>query len=127
MEPTIESMNVDEIKTEIDEITPETTKEELYRKIDFFIKQLNIAHELGRNNNLVLIEALEQAQTKYKNLEAKQSSWGNSFKKFIKRVFIAWGWYEASYDELKEIHFGKTRNHIQAEQSAAISKDAPVL
>lgn len=118
-------MNIIEIKDAIEGITPETSKEELIRKIDFFVRQLNLAYEVDRKNKIVLIEALEQAQTKYKKLEAEKAAF--SFKQFIKRVFIAWGWYEASYDELKEIHFGKTRNHIQAEQSAAISKDAPVL
>jgi hypothetical protein len=116
-QPTLESMNVDEIKGEIDSIKPDTTKEELYRKIDFFVKQLNMAHETGRRNSLLLLEALEQAQTKYKKYEVEKLSFKNRAKLSIKKVLIAWGWYEASYDELKELHFGKTRNQIQDEGS----------
>jgi hypothetical protein len=103
--PTIESLNVEEIKSEIDSITQETPKEVLIKKIDFFVKQLNLAYEVNRKNNLVLMEALEQAQSKYKKLEAEKAAF--NFKYFIKRVFISWGWYEASYEELKEIHEGR--------------------
>lgn len=96
-------MNVDEIKSEIDGISPDTSKEDLIKKIDFFIKQLNLAHDMNRNNNLVMIEALEVAQTRYKKAEAKKEP----LKMFIKKVLIGIGWYEASYDELKEIHEGR--------------------
>lgn len=99
-----ESINVEEIKSELDSVTPETTKEDLYKKIDFFVKQLNASYDINKRNVMVLTEALEQAQTLYKRYEAQQSSFKNRAKKFIKRVFIAWGWYEASYEELKEIH-----------------------
>jgi len=106
-QPTIESIDVDAIKEEIDSTRLEMSKEELIKKIDFFIKQLNQAYEINRKNNLVLMEALEQAQSKYKKYEAAQSSFKNRAKQFIKRVFIGWGWYEASYEELKEIHEGR--------------------
>lgn len=95
-------MNVDEIKATIDSVTEETTKEELYAKIDFFVKQLNLAHDQNRRNILVLTEALEEAQSKYKKYEAKKEP----LKLFIKRVLVGLGWYEASYDELKQLHFG---------------------
>jgi hypothetical protein len=110
--PELESMNVDEIKNNLAEITEETTKEDLHKKIDFFVKQLNQAYEMNKRNTMVLIEALEKAQSQYKKYEREQGSFKNRFKKFIKRVLISWGWYEASYDELKEIHFGKAGNHI---------------
>lgn len=105
--PQTDSLNVNEIKDELLSITEETPKSELIRKIDFLVKQLNMSYDLNRKNSLVLTEALEQAQTKYKKYEAEKSSPANQLKNFIKRVFIAWGWYEASYDELKEIHEGR--------------------
>lgn len=101
--PTIESLNVDEIKEQIDAISPQTTREELLEKMDFFVRQLNISYEQNRRNTLVLMEALEQSQSKYKFLEAKKTNW----KQAIKKILIGLGWYEASLDELKEIHFGK--------------------
>jgi phage gp29-like protein len=102
--PKTESLNVEEIKEALDSITPESTKEELYKKIDFFVKQLNLAYETNRKNVLVLTEALEQSQSLYKKYEADQMSTKNRLKRFIKKVFIAKGWYEASYEELKGIH-----------------------
>jgi hypothetical protein len=101
--PELESINVEEVKNELDSVTEETTKEELYRKIDFFVKQLNMAHDQNRRNMLVMTEALEVAQSKYKKLEASKQPW----KLLIKKILIGWGWYEASYEELKEIHFGR--------------------
>ena len=101
--PTLESINVEEIKNALDSVTAETTKEELYAKIDFFVKQLNVCYEQNKRNTMVLLEALEVAQSKYKMLEAKKQPW----KLFIKKILISWGWYEASYEELKEIHFGR--------------------
>jgi len=100
--PTLESINVDEVKGELDSVTEETTKEELYRKIDFFVKQLNLAHEQNRRNSIILTEALEKAQSHYKKLESKQS-----LRQIIKKILISWNWYEASYEELKEIHEGR--------------------
>ncbi len=102
-QPTTESLNVDAIKEELDTITPETSKDLLYKKIDFFVKQLNMAYEINRKNVAILTEALEQAQSRYKKAEAKKEP----FKMFLKKVLIGLGWYEASYDELKEIHEGK--------------------
>jgi hypothetical protein len=110
--PELESMNVDEIKNELEAITLDSTKEELIKKIDFFVKQLNQAYETNKRNTMVLLEALEKSQTLYKQYEREQGSMKQRLKKFIKRVFIAWGWYEASYDELKEIHGGKAGNFI---------------
>lgn len=101
--PKTTSLEVDAIKSALDSITPETPKEELFKKIDFFVKQLNLAYELNRKNVLVLTEALEVAQTRYKVAEAKKEP----FKMFLKKVLIGIGWYEASYDELKAIHEGR--------------------
>ena len=105
--PTTDSLNVDEIKSELDSITPETTKEDLYKKIDFFVKQLNLAYDINKKNVMVLTEALEQAQTKYKKLEQYKNSRRARIKLALKKVLIGLGWYEASYDELKEIHEGR--------------------
>lgn len=115
MEPTTDSLNVDIIKETLDSITPETTKEELYAKLDFFVKQLNLAYEINRKNVMILTEALENAQTKYKAYEKEKASFKARAKLFIKKVLIAQGWYEASLEELKEIHYGKTREQIQAQ------------
>lgn len=104
--PELESMNVEEIKSQIGGITEETTKEELIKTIDFLVKQLNLSYDIGRRNNLLLMEALEHAQNRYKKYEAVKLSLRYRLKIFIKKVMIAWGWYEASYDELKEVHFG---------------------
>jgi hypothetical protein len=108
MEPKTDSLNVDEIKEALASIDENTSREELWRKIDFFVKQLNQSYEINRKNVLVLTEALEQAQTKYKQYESERGNFKSRAKLFIKKVLIAWGWYEASYDELKEIHSAKT-------------------
>lgn len=115
--PTIESMNVEEVKAELDGITEETTKEELYKKIDFFVKQMNLCYEQNRKNMLVMTEALEQAQSKYKAYEVNKGSFKERAKLYLKKVLIAWGWYEASYDELKELHFGKSGNAVSTKSS----------
>ncbi len=111
--PELESMNVDEIKSELLSIDENTSKEVLISKIDFLVKQLNLAYDSGRRNNLLLLEALECAQSKYKKYESEHSSsiW-QQFKRGLKKVLIAWDWYEASYDELKEIHNGKAGNTL---------------
>lgn len=117
-EPQLESMNVEEIKDQLLTITEETPKSELIQKIDFLVKQLNLAYDTGRRNNLLLLEALERAQTLYKKYEDSKKSLGYRLKLFVKKVLIGWGWYEASYDELKELHFGgvlgKTRDDISS-------------
>ena len=110
--PELECMNVDLIKEELMAISENSTKEELINKIDFLVKQLNQSYEASRRNNLLLLEALEKAQTAYKQYEGVKISFKYRLKLFIKKVLIGWGWYEASYDELKELHFGKTRDGI---------------
>jgi hypothetical protein len=111
--PELECLDDNAILEELSKIDPETPKEDLIKHIDFFIKQLNMSHEMNRRNTMVLMEALEQAQTEYKKLQAEKFSWKYRFKLAVKKVMIAWGWYEASLDELKELHFGKGRNDIQ--------------
>lgn len=103
--PQTDSLNVDEIKDELLSITEETPKSELIRKIDFLVKQLNMSYDFNRKNVLVLTEALEHAQTRYKVAEAKKEP----IRLFIKKFLIGFGWYEASYDELKELHEGRVK------------------
>lgn len=105
--PEIESMKVETIKSHIELITPETSIEDLHKSIDFFIKQLNHAHAALERNEKVLMEALEQAQTRYKTLEKAKGSFKERLKLYIKKVLIGFGWYEASLEELKSIHFGR--------------------
>lgn len=111
--PELESLDTDGILEEIAKLTPDMDKEDLIKAIDFFVKQLNMSHEQNRRNTLVLMEALEQAQSKYKKYEAEKLGWKSRLKLTLKKIMIGWGWYEASLDELKEIHFGKAGNHIQ--------------
>lgn len=113
--PELESLDKEDILDAIGSISPDTTKEELYPKIDFLVKQLNMSYEQNRRNTLVLMEALEEAQTKYKKYEAEKLGWKNRLKLTLKKILIGWGWYEASLDELKELHFGKARDSIPKE------------
>lgn len=115
--PELESLDKEEILDALASIDPSTPKEELYPKIDFLVKQLNLSYEQNRRNTLVLMEALEEAQSKYKRYEAEKLGWKNRFKLTLKKILIGWGWYEASLDELKELHFGKARDHISRESS----------
>jgi DNA polymerase III alpha subunit len=116
-EPELESLDEDGILDEIESIGPETTRDELLEKMDFLVRQLNMSHEQNRRNTLVLMEALEQSQTHYKKLLSEKLNWKYRLKLAIKKVMIGWGWYEASLDELKEIHFGQARDHIQKKGS----------
>lgn len=107
--PETESLSVDQISHELNDITDETTREDLYKKIDFFVTQLNRAYEINRKNVMVLTEALEKAQTLYKKYESEQDTFGKRMKSVLKKIFIARGWYEASYEELKGIHEGRVQ------------------
>lgn len=107
--PELESLDNEGILEIIGSIDPDTTKEDLYPKIDFLVKQLNMSYEQNRRNTLVLMEALTEAQSKYKKYEAEKIGWKSRLKLTLKKFFIGIGWYEASLDELKDIHFGKPK------------------
>jgi len=120
-QPAIESLDVEMIKEQLENINEESSKEDLFSTINFLVRQLNLSHEQQRRNNMVILEALEKAQTRYKKYEQEKTSFKARFKLTIKKILIAWGWYEASYEELKEIHFGKTGDVIPQQSGSSVS------